>query len=134
MQGSKSRKDRVRKEYEEIKRKRILKEKRTLESKWEMSRWVAKYLNENKTELQELLRDINMQEEKELQSWHTKKRFEKIAAIRQETRSREENERNPPTWGTEKERREICVTGESSALYKQDNISAIMPVGGETQD
>ena len=126
-----SRKDKVRKENEEMKRKRILKEKRTLESKWEMSRWVAKYLNENETELQELLRDMNMQEEKELQSWHKKKRFEKIAAIRQETRNREEKERNPPTWGPEKERNKNYVIRESSAHFKPENISAIMPVGGE---
>ena len=96
-----------------------------------MSRWVSKYLNENEKELRELLRDINIQEEKELKSWQKKKRFEKIANIRQETRNREENEKNPPTWGTEKEKGENCVTRESSALFKQDNISAIMPVGGE---
>ena len=72
-----------------------------------------------------------MQEEKELQSWQKKRRFEKIAAIRQETRIREEKERNPPTWGPDRKRKEICVTRESSAQFKPDNISAIMPVGGE---
>ena len=103
-----------------------------------MTRWVSKYLDENEQELRELLRDISMQEEEELKSWQKNKRFEKIANLRQETRNREEKEKNPPTWGTGKEKGENCVIRESSALFTQDNISAIMPVGGEergeTQD
>ena len=72
-----------------------------------MTRWVSKYLDENEQELRELLRDISMQEEEELKSWQKKKRFEKIANLRQETRNREEKEKNPPTWGTGKRKKKI---------------------------
>ena len=41
----------MRKESEEEKRKKRLKQKRTLESKWEMTRWVYRYLDENEDEL-----------------------------------------------------------------------------------
>ena len=90
-----------------------------------MTRWVSRYLYENEQELRDLLRDISMQEEEELNSWQKMKRFEKIASLRQETRN-QEIEKNPPTWGIGKE-----IIKESSALFNKDNISAIMPVGGE---
>ena len=84
-------KSRIQKETEKLsqdsedeKRKKRLKQKRIPESKWEMSRWLSRYLDENEDELRELLKDMKIKEDEELKRWHKMKRFEKIAKLRQE--------------------------------------------------
>ena len=48
-----------------------------MESKWELARWVTKHLEENDTDLRDLLTDIKLAEEKELEKGKKMERFEK---------------------------------------------------------
>ena len=43
--------------------------KRELESKWQTVRWVTRILEENETELEEMLVDLKKSEGRELKEW-----------------------------------------------------------------
>ena len=106
------RKKSVKTSKEEKKRIR-LSLKRTLESKWELARWVTKHLEENETDLRDLLTDIKLAEEEELEKWKKMERFEKIARLRKENSEREKlteksiETKNPSTWEVRKENPKI---------------------------
>ena len=69
---------------ESEKRKNRLVVKRALESKWQTVRWVTRILEENETELEEMLLDLKESESQELKEWGKLKRFNKIEKLRQE--------------------------------------------------
>ena len=69
LEKSRKEKEKSAKTSEEEKKKIRLKLKRKLEAKRELARWVTKHLEENKTDLRDLLTDIKLAEEKELEKW-----------------------------------------------------------------
>ena len=71
------------KEIEEKEKREIrLEIKKTLEQKWQTIRWVTKHLEENETELKEMLVDVQKENENELKQWQKMERFAKIDKLR----------------------------------------------------
>ena len=67
---------------ESEKRQIRLEIKRAIENKWQTVRWVTRILEENETELEEMLLDLKESESQELKEWGKLKRFDKIEKLR----------------------------------------------------
>ena len=88
------------KEIEEKEKKEIrLELKKTLEKKWQTIRWVTKHLEENESELKEMLVDVQKEKENELKQWQKMERFAKIEKLRMENGyDKIENDNTRPAW------------------------------------
>lgn len=88
------------KEVEEKEKKEIrLEIKKTLEQKWQTIRWVTQHLEENETELKEMLIDVQKENENELKQWQKLKRFERIEKLRiEQGYDKLEDDSTRPTW------------------------------------
>ena len=74
--------EKLRKMKEDLEKKAKKEKKIMLEKKWEMAKWLSKYIEENK-ELWEMEGKLRREREtSELEQWEKMKRFEKIAALR----------------------------------------------------
>ena len=65
-------------QLEEVEKKKIRLElkTKTFEEKWQIVRWVTKFLEDNEKELEAMLCDLKESENQELRKWGKLKRFE----------------------------------------------------------
>ena len=74
---------------EEEKKNERIRTKKRMEERWEMIRWVSKYIEENQERWENEKRERDQQRKERLEDWDRAKRFERIRILREKEKKRE---------------------------------------------